>query len=769
LQIIIMRHSKIKVSAFIAAVALPLFLIVASRAANTTAALSPGPNDGRIACVTAQLLDEYNYSQTPFDTAMSEKFFDAYLDSLDPRHENFLQSDIAGFAHWRTNLDQLTIGSGETADLTPAYEIFQRFLERFQQHTAYVNELLKEGKFKFTGDDRILIDRSHAPYPKDLDAATQIWREQLRYDYLQEKLSREISTTNADEILPLTKTNLADITDKLTRRYDWNLRMTTNLNNSDVLQVYLEALVHAYDPHSDYLNNEHAQDFTIDMSLSLYGIGAKLGEDYGNCKIESLVPGGPAEKSRQINPGDYIIAVAQSNQPPVDVVDMELGSVVQIIRGPKGTQVRLTISPANDRTARRVLILTRDEIKLEDAEAKARLVELPDSRGGTNRIGVIDVPSFYAPIDSAGNAGHSKESYISVDVATLVKKLEQEKIAGIILDLRSDPGGSLEEAIRFTGLFIKKGPVVLVRTADNHVLVDSTTNSAPLYDGPLVVLINRLSASASEIAAAALQDYGRALIVGDTSTFGKGTVQQVFPLWPFIASATNDPGTIKITRDKFYRVSGGSTQFKGVVPDIILPDPLSYSTDVGETSLQNPLPWDTISPATYDKLNLVEPYLAALQEKSDARIATNQDFIYIRQDIAQFKKLQADKTFVLNEREELKQREDTSDRNNARDAERAVRPVPEEKTYDITVENAGLPGLPAPETLTTTNQDFSVISKNANGSVLIMTTNNQVVTGVPLDKEVVTQPQPDPTLDETENILENYDSLLSTNQTLIDR
>jgi len=764
-----MRHSKIKVSAFIAAVALPLFLIVASRAANTTAALSPGPNDGRIACVTAQLLDEYNYSQTPFDTAMSEKFFDAYLDSLDPRHENFLQSDIAGFAHWRTNLDQLTIGSGETADLTPAYEIFQRFLERFQQHTAYVNELLKEGKFKFTGDDRILIDRSHAPYPKDLDAATQIWREQLRYDYLQEKLSREISTTNADEILPLTKTNLADITDKLTRRYDWNLRMTTNLNNSDVLQVYLEALVHAYDPHSDYLNNEHAQDFTIDMSLSLYGIGAKLGEDYGNCKIESLVPGGPAEKSRQINPGDYIIAVAQSNQPPVDVVDMELGSVVQIIRGPKGTQVRLTISPANDRTARRVLILTRDEIKLEDAEAKARLVELPDSRGGTNRIGVIDVPSFYAPIDSAGNAGHSKESYISVDVATLVKKLEQEKIAGIILDLRSDPGGSLEEAIRFTGLFIKKGPVVLVRTADNHVLVDSTTNSAPLYDGPLVVLINRLSASASEIAAAALQDYGRALIVGDTSTFGKGTVQQVFPLWPFIASATNDPGTIKITRDKFYRVSGGSTQFKGVVPDIILPDPLSYSTDVGETSLQNPLPWDTISPATYDKLNLVEPYLAALQEKSDARIATNQDFIYIRQDIAQFKKLQADKTFVLNEREELKQREDTSDRNNARDAERAVRPVPEEKTYDITVENAGLPGLPAPETLTTTNQDFSVISKNANGSVLIMTTNNQVVTGVPLDKEVVTQPQPDPTLDETENILENYDSLLSTNQTLIDR
>ena len=230
-----MRHFKIKVSAFIAAVALPVFVIIAGQAANAPAPLSPGPNDGRIACVTAQLLDEYNYSQTPFDTAMSGKFFDGYLDSLDPRHENFLQSDIAGFAHWRTNLDQLTVGSGETADLTPAYEIFQRFLERFRQHAAYVNDLLKEDKFKFTGDDRILIDRSHAPYPKDLDAARQLWREQLRYDYLQEKLSREISTTNADEILPLTKTNLADITDTLARHYSWNLRMTTNLNNSDVL------------------------------------------------------------------------------------------------------------------------------------------------------------------------------------------------------------------------------------------------------------------------------------------------------------------------------------------------------------------------------------------------------------------------------------------------------------------------------------------------------------------------------------------------------
>jgi len=327
------------------------------------------------------------------------------------------------------------------------------------------------------------------------------------------------------------------------------------LDGTDVLQAYLNALAHAYDPHSDYFNPEHAQDFSIGMSLSLFGIGAQLREDDGYCKIDQLVHGGPAEENKQLKEGDHIVAVAQSNQPPVDVVDMELGKVVQLIRGPKGTEVRLTVSPVEDRAARRVVTLIRDEIKLEKEEAKAKLIESPDGHGGTNRIGVIDLPSFYAPVDLSGNSGHTSPNFTSDHVAKLVKKLEQEKVAGIILDLRGNPGGSLEEAVKLIGLFVKDGPVVLARSPDGSVSVDSDTDSSVLYNGPLVVLVNRLSASAAEIAAAALQDYGRALVVGDISTFGKGTVQNLNPLrpfvWPTTASATNDPGTVKITIRNF--------------------------------------------------------------------------------------------------------------------------------------------------------------------------------------------------------------------------
>ena len=743
--------------------------------------LSPGPNDGRIAYITARLMEELHYSQQPLDAEMSKKFFDGYLETLDPRRENFLQSDIDGFSSWRTNLGALTINDSGTADLKPAFEIYRRFLERLQQHETYVEALLKQEKFKFTGDDRILIDRRHAPYPADLAAAQKLWLEQLRYEYLQEKLSHELSATNDNSVLPLPKTAAADIADTLTRHYRWNFHMATNLDSTDVMQAYLEALTHAYDPHSDYLNNEHAQDFSIGLSLSLFGIGAQLKEDDGYCTISSLVPGGPAAKSKQFKEDDRIVAVAQGSNQPVDVVDMDLGKVVQLIRGTKGTEVRLTISPADDRAARRVVTLIRDEIKLEDSEAKARLIEMPDGHGGTNRIGVIDVPSFYAPIDSPGNAGHSKQSYVSVDVEKLIKKLKQEKVSGIILDLRSNPGGSLEEAVKFTGLFIKEGPVVLARSPgpDGKVDVDADTDSSVAYDGPLAVLINHFSASASEIVAAALQDYGRALIVGDTSTFGKGTVQDLHALYPWISlrqlSVTNDPGTVKITIRKFYRVTGASTQFKGVVSDIILPDVLNYSDDIGETGLENPLLWDTTAPVSFDKLNLVEPYLDALRKNSAARIATNRDFIYIAQDIDQFKKLQADKTATLNEQASLKERIENAVKNNSRDTERAVRPLPDETIYDITVENAASPGLPAPESLTATNENALLIATNANGSVSMMASNSEVATGILLGHaadshfgDVITKTQPvDPMLDETEYILEDYISLLTADTGLI--
>ena len=767
----VMRRLKIKVLAAIAFAVLAGFIIVAGcatpqivpppppTATSTKLSLGPGPNDPRIAYVTARLLEEFHYSQQLLDADLSKKFFDGYLESLDLRHENFLQSDLAEFAHYRTNLDTFTIGTNGVANLTPAYEIYRRYLERIQQHADYVNELLKEDKFKFNTDEHILLDRRRAPYPKDLDEAKHLWSQRLRFEYLQEKLSREISPTNSAVILPLPKSATAEIAATLARHYRWNLHMMTNWDGTDVLQAYLNALAHAYDPHSDYFNPEHAQDFSINMSLSLFGIGAQLREDDGYCKIDLLIHGGPAEKSKQVKEGDRIVAVAQSNQPPVDVVDMELGKAVQLIRGPKGTEVRLTISPAEDRAVRRVVTLIRDEIKLEDQEAKARLIESPDGHGGTNRIGVVDLPSFYAPVDLSGNTGHTAPKYTSVDVAKLIEKLEREKAAGIILDLRGNPGGSLEEAVKLTGLFIKDGPVVLARLPDGSVNVDNDTDSSVLYAGPLVVLVNRFSASASEIAAAALQDYGRALVVGDNSTFGKGTVQNLNPLRPFVrpatSSATNDPGAVKITIRKFYRVSGASTQLKGVLSDIVLPDHLNYSTQYGENSLDNPLPWDTIPSANYSKLNLVQPFLDELLRHSSERIATNQDFIYIRQDIDEFQKLQADKTASLNERERLKDRQEADARQKARDQERAGRKKLDMKIYELTVANAGEPGLPPPldETNTVTATNLIVGANSA------QTASTNVVALPP--------PAVDPMLDETERILEDYISLLSSNQMLI--
>ena len=666
--------------------------------------LTPGPNDPRIAYVTARLLEQLHYTQQPLDTLLSERFFDEYVDSLDTRHENFLQSDLAEFSYFRTNLDSLTTGSGTTANLTPAFAIYQRFIERLLQHNAYALALLKQDHFKFNTDERIPIDRRHEPYPKDLDEAHKLWEQQLRFEYLQEKLSKELTNVNDVIEVSLPKTAATNITDFLTHHYLSNLHTYTNFDSTDVLQSYLEALSHAYDPHSDYFNLEHANDFAIQMNLSLFGIGAQLVEDDGFTTINKLIVGGPAEKSKKLTEKDRIVAVAQGTNPPVNVVDMELGKVVQLIRGPKATEVRLTISPESDRAARKIVTLVRDEIKLDDQAAKARLIELPDNKGGTTRVGVIDLPSFYAPVgvsasDSGGDGATPK--YTSVDVSNLVVKLKQENVNGIVIDLRTDPGGSLEEAVKFTGLFIKEGPVVLARSPDGPISVDSDTDPGILYSGPLAVMINRYSASASEIAAAALQDYDRAIIVGDSSSFGKGTVQSLNPLrpfvWPATPTATNDPGVVKITIRKFYRVSGGSTQFKGVVSDIILPDPLDYQPDIeSEATLDYPLPWDTIPSASYTKFGMAQQFVAALNKKSAARVATNQEFIYIKQDIAEMQKMQAGKSITLNEHEAIKERQDNHTREKARDAERDSRAPESLKVYDISLADAAKPGLPAP-------------------------------------------------------------------------
>jgi carboxyl-terminal processing protease len=701
--------------------------------ALATNTMQPGPEDPQIAYIAARLLENYHFLERPLDPEMSAKFYDSYINSLDPHHEYFLQSDLAEFAPYRTNLDKLTVNQSMAADLSPAFQIYQRFQLRSQQRSAYADELLQQDKFKFNTDEKF-VDRRHEPFPKDLDEARQLWRQRVRYDYLMDKLGDELSETNGLITVKPRPGDNTNIIATLEKHYHWAQHLMTNQDSDSVLQTYLNALAHAYDPHSDYMSAPHAQDFSISMNLALFGIGAQLTEDDGYCTIHSLVTGGPASKSKALHEKDRIVAVAQGGKPPVDVVDMELEKVVQQIRGPKGTEVRLTISPAPDFTTRKVISLVRDEIKLDDDAARAKIIDLPDGHGGTNRIGILDLPSFYAPVDS-GN-GHATPKYTSVDVAKLLRKLKQEHVAGLIVDLRYNPGGSLEEAIKFTGLFIKGGPVVQARNPNGQTIVESADDADQLYSGPLLVMVNRFSASAAEIAAAALQDYGRAIIVGDVSTHGKGTVQSLNPLKPLMINSANDPGELKITIRKFYRISGASTQLKGVTPDIILPDLYSYWNQLGESNLDNPLAWDTIQPALYDKYNLVAPWLPQLRARSDSRILTNQDFTYIRQDIDQYQKTEAERTVTLNERAAIKEREEQAAKNHIRELERENRPDPGVKIYELTVKNSSEPGLPPPENwLGSTNNATTVDGRKS-------------------------PPPFDPMLDESEHILEDYVSLL---------
>jgi len=471
----------------------------------------------------------------------------------------------------------------------------------------------------------------------------------------------------------------------------------------------------------------------------------------------------------------------------VDIVDMPLNKAVLLIRGPKGTEVRLTLIPADaDSSVRTNVTLIRDEIKLEDQEAKARIIESPGPDGKPLRLGVIDLPSFYATVDFtggkhielAGTEGKpSAPRSTSVDVAKLLTKLKQENVSGVILDLRRNGGGLLEEAIKLTGLFIKEGPVVQEWDAVSPPRVDEDKDPSVLYDGPLVVLTSRFSASASEIVAGALQDYGRALLVGDSSTHGKGTVQGVNPLkhyfQPGSYTGTNDPGALKFTVRKFYRASGASTQLKGVVPDIVLPTPNNV-LEVGEASLDNPMPWDTIPSAKFEPVNRVAPYLAELRKRSDRRVATAKDFDYIREDMALVKKQQDDKSVSLNEQQRLKEKEENEARGKAREKERLARKTPEPTVYDLTLKLADQPGLPPPTVKTN-----AVVAKSGKSPASAGAAKTPGVTtalapassaavaahalragGADTADDEEKAPAIDVTLEETEHILVDYFNLL---------
>jgi carboxyl-terminal processing protease len=651
----------------------------------------PAGDDGNIAMFTAIILSKVQYRLQPFNLEISEQFFDRYLDSLDPAHILFLQSDVQEFSRYRDQLHHKILLSGDTS---PAHEIFERFIQRIDQQVALVKSQLQTNTFVFKGDETFELDRKKEPRPANLQAAHQLWRERLRFEYLQEKLNQE----KPEEIVK-----------KISRRYTNTQRILKEFDGNDVLQYFLNALARVYDPHSEYMGRSVAENFKINMQLSLIGIGAQLQSEDGYCKIRELVAGGPAERSKKLRVNDRIIAVAQGDEEPVDILDMKLDKAVALIRGKKGTEVRLTIIPANaaDPSVRRVIPLIRDEIKLDDGEAKAKIIDVPGA--SKLRLGVIDLPSFYASFDEK-----STPKSCTADVARLLEKLKREKVDGIILDLRRNGGGSLDEAIRLTGLFIPSGPVVQVRDPRGTIMVESDRDPAVQYDGPLMVLTSRFSASASEILAGALQDYDRALIVGDKATHGKGTVQQLMQLEPQMKRQglvlTNNPGELKFTIRMFFRPSGASTQLKGVVPDLVLPSLNNYA-ELGEESLPGALPYDTIASAKFEKSNLASRFLQDLKKLSDARLATDPDFVYLAGEIERFKKSLQEKAISLNEERRAKERDEAKARQEARKQILKARPESTEKVYEIPLKLAEQEGLPAP--LSKTNLSASAKSANS--------------------------------------------------------
>ncbi|MBI1839903.1 MAG: carboxy terminal-processing peptidase [Verrucomicrobia bacterium] len=715
--------------------------------------IAPGDTDGKVARLTALLLQRQHYSQKGLNSEISSKFLDKYLNAMDPMRLYFIKSDIESFEMFRNTLHTAL----KTADVSPGFAMFNRYLDRVEQQYAYLTELLtQKDEWEFSSDDRYIANRKDLTRPADLAEAKRMWRDRFRFEYLAEKLNLvseqeveklvrekweqkkegELGSALKDKVGKEKSTELLKALDSrstgasndrilqemlatyrrlqheevvktIHRRYSRVLRAYRDYDSDDVMEYYLTALAAVYDPHSDFMGRAELDNFSISMNLSLFGIGAVLQSEDGFCKIKELMPAGPAAKSGKLKPNDKIVAVAQGPGDFVDVVDMKLTKVVEQIRGPKGTHVRLTINPADapDPSVRKEIELVRDEIKLEDQEAKARILEFPDAEGKTQKLGFIDLPSFYASFAvGSQKRDESDNKSTTTDVARLLKRLIKENVSGVILDLRHNGGGSLEEAINLTGLFIKKGPVVQVRNADDTVEVDEDVDPRVAYDGPLMVLTSRFSASASEILAGALQDYGRALIVGDTSTHGKGTVQQVIQLNRLLGTSTN-LGAVKLTIRKFYRASGDSTQLKGVIPDVVLPS-VNDALEVGEKELEHALPFDTIRPASYDKLDRIAPVLAQVRLLSEKRVGSDRDFDYVKREMTRIKKLREDKSYSMNEVKRRQEKEDNKTRLEARKKELLARGEPPGKIIEFKLKDAEAPTLPPP--LQKTNKVASV-------------------------------------------------------------
>ena len=597
----------------------------ASMSANTSAAntwdnLQPDRDEVITSLKVVELLKHHHYSQLPLDDARSVIIYDSYIRMLDPSRSYFISCDISEFNKWRKKFDNFL----KSGDLHLAFNIYKKYLDNAKAIFEFVLRELNRGvdKIDFTQKETLLVDRRNSPWMANTAELYDLWRKRVKNEVLRLKIAGK---------------EPKDIQDLLTKRYKHQLARLDQTRAEDIFQAYINTLAMSYDPHTNYMSPDNAENFDMNMSLSLEGIGAVLRIYDDQVRIFRLVPSGPADKTKKLAPDDRIIGVAQDDKEMVDVIGWSIDRVVRLIRGPKGSVVRLEVIPhtTNEQTSK-IVSITREAVKLEDQAVHKRILNLKQN-GKVYKLGVVEIPVFYLDL-KALIAGEPDYNSTTRDVEKILTELQKEKVEGVVIDLRNNGGGSLQEAVELTSLFIGKGPSVLVRNAAGRIDVLEDENREVFYKGPIALLVNRLSASASEIFSGAMQDYHRALIIGG-QTFGKGTVQTIQPL---------NHGVLKLTLAKFYRVSGQSTQNQGVLPDIDFPSGIDIK-EIGESALHEAMPWDTIHPAIKPTQNPFKAFLTQCKDAHEARSDKDPQFVFIRDNLALEKKLMEERTVSLNE------------------------------------------------------------------------------------------------------------------------
>jgi carboxyl-terminal processing protease len=618
--------------------------------------LKAEPTQVQAALMTAGIFTHYHYKAVPLDDGMSAKIFDRYFESLDGDKLIFLASDIEQFAFMRNRIDDALANE----DLSVAFNIYNLYQQRFAERLNYSRELLKS-PMDFTINETMQLDREKAEWPRTEAEALDLWRKRVKNDWLRLKMAGK---------------NEKAIRETLDKRYENYQKRVRKLDGEDVFQTFMNSYATSIDPHTNYLGPRAADNFDIAMRLSLEGIGAVLQTRDEYTVIREIVPGSPAFLSGKLKVGDRIVAVAQGSGPFVDVLGWRIDDVVPLVRGAKNSKVRLDVLPADAGTDAKhaIITLVRQKISMEEQAAKKSIIEVRDG-GVVRRVGVISLPTFYRDFEAIRRGDRDSKS-ATRDVARILGELKRAKVDNVLIDLRNNGGGSLDEAIELTGLFIDKGPVVQHRSASGKVTVESDSNEGIAWDGPVGVLINRSSASASEIFAAAMQDYGRGLVIGEP-TFGKGTVQSLKRL-----DDNQRLGEIKMTTAQFFRINGGTTQLRGVSPDVKLPVLADLET-YGESSFDNALPWTSIEAAPFAPAGDMRELIVPLQSKHEARIAKDKDFQYLNEDLAEVRKLRKENVVSLNEAVRRKERDAQEARAKLREAR------------NVSVRSAGAPATDA--------------------------------------------------------------------------